>query len=317
MTASSILIMTPVMPRIADGCAALAPCIRWSADQPLAQALDGHPPPRALAVTGRTVDAALLDQLPGLEIIANMGVGYDNVDVAAAAARKIVVCNTPDVLTDEVADFTLGLLLMAIRRMGAAERFLRAGQWAKGAFPLSPTLRGRSIGILGMGRIGKAVAQRLSGFGVAISYFGRHRQTDLPFAYLDDPVALAGAVDTVISILPGGEATRHVIDAAFLAALGPEGIVINVGRGSSLDEAALIEALRHGVVAGAGLDVFEHEPHPASELLTLENVVLMPHIGSASQHTRAAMAQLVVDNIASWFRDGRALTPVPAVQVGA
>ena len=310
MAAASILVTTPTMTRIADGCAALGPCISWSPDQPLAEALAGHPPPRALAVTSRAVDAALLDQLPALEIIANMGVGYDKVDVAAATARGVVVCNTPDVLTDEVADLTLGLLLMTIRRMGAAERFLRAGQWETGAFPLSPTLRGRSVGILGMGRIGKAVAQRLGGFGVPVSYFGRHRQTDLAQTYFDDAVALAHAVDTVISILPGGEATRHVIDVRFLEALGPDGIVVNVGRGSSLDEAALIAALRRGAIAGAGLDVFEHEPHPSPELLTLDNVALMPHIGSASEHTRAGMAQLVVDNIASWFREGRALTPV-------
>jgi len=239
-----------------------------------------------------------------------MGVGYDNIDVAAAKARNVVVSNTPDVLTDEVADFTLGLLLMTVRRMGAAERFLRAGQWAKGAFPLSPTLRGRSIGILGMGRIGKAVAERLMGFGVSVSYFGRHQQADLPYAYFDDAIAMAGAVDTVISILPGGEATRHVIDAPLLEALGPEGIVINVGRGSSLNEAALIAALKSGAIAGAGLDVFEHEPHPSPELLSLDNAVLTPHVGSATHHTRAAMARLVVDNIGSWLRDGRALTPV-------
>ena len=150
-----------------------------------------YPPPRALAVSGRKVDAALMDRLPGLELIANMGVGYDNIDIAAATARSIVVTNTPDVLTDEVADFTLGLLIMTVRRLGAAERFLRSGAWASGAFPLSPTLRTRKIGILGMGRIGKAVARRLEGFSVPISYFARHAQPELPYAYFNDAKAMA------------------------------------------------------------------------------------------------------------------------------
>jgi lactate dehydrogenase-like 2-hydroxyacid dehydrogenase len=310
MAAVSILVTTPTMRRISEGCAALGDCIPWPADQSLFEALAGHPPPRAMAASNRPIDAAVLDQLPRLEIIANMGVGYDDVDVAAASARNIVVCNTPDVLTEDVADFTLGLLLMTVRQMGAAERFLRAGQWGRALFPLSPSLQGRSIGILGMGRIGRAVGRRLAGFDAPISYFGRRQQTNLPYAYFDDAVALAEAVDTLICILPGGAATRHIIDARLLEALGPKGVVVNVGRGSCLDEAALVAALGSGAIAGAGLDVFEHEPHPSPELLTFDNVVLTPHAASATRHTRNAMAQLVIDNIASWLRDRRALTPV-------
>ena len=256
------------------------------------------------------VDEDLFAQLPNLEIVASFGVGYDNVDVTAAAARGLVVTNTPDVLNEEVADCTLGLLLATIRRFPQAERFLRDGQWLKGAFPLSPTLRGRRVGILGLGGIGKAIARRLEGFGVEIAYHGRTRQEGVAYPWYPSPVALAEACDTLIAILPGGADTRHIVDAAVLRALGRDGVFINVARGSVVDEPALIAALREGTILAAGLDVYANEPEVPAELLDLPNVVLLPHIASGSEFTRTAMGQLVADNLIAWFASGRALTPV-------
>lgn len=264
----------------------------------------------ASTLAGR-IDKGLFDRLPALEIVANFGVGYDNVDAADAAARGIMVTNTPGVLDEEVADLTLGLLLATIRRIPQAERHVRDGLWPKGAFPLSPTLRGRTIGIVGLGAIGKAIARRLEGFGVAIAYHGRSRQAGVAYDYHASPTALAAACDVLIVVVPGGAATARLIDAAVLAALGPEGILINVARGSVVDEAALVAALQDGTILGAGLDVFEHEPHVPEALLAFPNVVLLPHIGSASSATRAAMGKLVVDNLASWFDGGVPISPVP------
>lgn len=256
------------------------------------------------------VDDVLFARLPALEIVSSFGVGYDNVDVAAAAARRIVVTNTPGVLNEEVADFALGLLLATIRQLPQAERFLREGRWLDGAFPLSPTLRGRQVGILGLGGIGKAIARRLEGFGVTIAYHGRTRQEGIAYPWYPTPLDLAEVCDTLIAILPGSASTRHIIDAAVLQALGPAGVLVNVARGSIVDETALIDALRNGTILAAGLDVFADEPHVPSALLALPNAVLMPHIGSGSVHTRDAMGQLVADNLVSWFSNGRALTPV-------
>jgi lactate dehydrogenase-like 2-hydroxyacid dehydrogenase len=257
------------------------------------------------------VDDALFERLPALEIVASFGVGYDNVDVEAAAARGIVVTNTPGVLDAEVADFTVGLLLATIRRLPQADRFVRKGEWPAGAFALSPTLRGRTVGILGLGNIGKAVARRLEGFDVAIAYHGRTRQDAISYPWYPSPVELAEACDTLIAILPGGAATRHVIDAEVLAALGPDGVFVNVARGSVVDEDALVAALQAKTILAAGLDVYADEPHVPPALLDLPSAVLMPHIGSASEQTRAAMARLVADNLVAWFTDGRPLTPVP------
>ena len=257
------------------------------------------------------VGEGLFSALPNLEIVASFGVGYDNVDASAAAARGIVVTNTPGVLNEEVADFAVGLLLATIRRMPQAERFLRAGQWQAGAFPLSPTLRERRVGILGLGGIGKAIGRRLEGFGVDIAYHGRSRQEGVGYPWYPTPLALAEACDTLIAILPGGAATRHIVDAAVLRALGPQGVFINVARGSVVDEAALIAALAEGAILAAGLDVYAQEPQVPPALLDLPNVVLMPHIASGSEHTRNTMGRLVADNLVAWFESGRALTPVP------
>lgn len=267
---------------------------------------------KAVAVAGR-LPGALMDVLPQLEIIANFGVGYDGVEIAHAAAKGIAVSNTPDVLTEEVADTAVCLLLNTLRQLPQAEQWLRQGRWSReGAFPLSPlSLRGRSVGLYGLGRIGLSIARRLEAFGVSIAYHTRSPREGLPYAYHPTLVGLAAAVDTLIVIVPGTEATRRTVNAEILAALGGNGVLINVGRGSTVDEAALIAALQKGVIAGAGLDVFENEPQVPNELLALPNVSLLPHVASASVVTRNAMADLVVDNIAAWFATGRALTPVP------
>lgn len=267
---------------------------------------------KAVAVAGR-LPGALMDVLPQLEIIANFGVGYDGVEVAHAAAKGIAVSNTPDVLTEEVADTAVGLLLNTLRQLPQAEQWLRQGRWSReGAFPLSPlSLRGRSVGLYGLGRIGLSIARRLEAFGVSIAYHTRSPREGLPYAYHPTLVGLAAAVDTLIVIVPGTEATRHTVNAEVLVALGGNGVLINVGRGSTVDEAALIAALQKGVIAGAGLDVFENEPQVPDALMALPNVSLLPHVASASVVTRNAMADLVVDNIAAWFATGRALTPVP------
>ncbi|MBC2650323.1 2-hydroxyacid dehydrogenase [Novosphingobium flavum] len=284
----------------------------WQEDDPDAFLRAHGPSIRALAVStlAGPVGADLFDRLPALEIVANFGVGYDNVDIAAARARGIVVTNTPGVLDEEVADLAVALLLATIRQLPQAERFLRAGLWRDGGFPLSPTLRGRRVGLLGLGGIGKAIARRLEGFGVDLAYHGRTRQAAVAYPWYPTPLALAEACDTLIAILPGGPATRHIIDAAVLAALGPQGVLINVARGSVVDQDALIDALRQGTILAAGLDVYAAEPEVPAELLALPNAVLLPHVGSASEHTRSAMGHLVADNLIAWFERGHPLTPV-------
>ncbi|GEO13430.1 2-hydroxyacid dehydrogenase [Microvirga aerophila] len=257
------------------------------------------------------MNAALFGRLPNLEVVSSFGVGYDNVDVAAAAERGIIVTNTPDVLNDEVADLTIGLLLATLRQIPQADRYLRAGHWLKAPLPLSATLRARTVGIVGLGRIGKAIARRLEGFDVAIAYHGRTKQDDVAYPFYATATELAAACDVLIVITPGGASTKHLINADVLKALGPNGVLINVARGSVVDEQALIEALRSGTILSAGLDVFQDEPNVPQELIDMEHVVLLPHIASASVHTRKAMGQLVVDNLISWFGGKGPLTPVP------
>jgi lactate dehydrogenase-like 2-hydroxyacid dehydrogenase len=258
------------------------------------------------------VNGALMDRLPRLEIVANFGVGYDSVDAAAAAVRGVIVTNTPDVLNDEMADFTVGLLLATIRRIPQADRYIREGHWpARGAFPLGPSLRDRRIGIVGMGRIAAIITKRLAAFDVPIAYHSRTRRPALDYPYYAELRALASDVDVLIVVLPGHHTTRNIINADVLADLGPNGILINVARGSVVDEAALIEALRSGAIMAAGLDVFAQEPDVPEALRAMDQVVLVPHIGTATHHTRGLMGKLVIDNILSWF-DGRgAITPVP------
>lgn len=257
------------------------------------------------------IGAELLDRLPALRLIANFGVGYDNIDVTAAVARKVIVTNTGGVLDEEVADLTLALLLATIRRLPQADRFVRDGRWERGAFPLSPSLRGRTVGILGLGAIGKAVARRLEAFGVAIAYHSRTRQNAVAYPWYPSAEALAEACEALVVIVPGGPTTRHLVDAAVLRALGPRGVLINVARGSVVDQAALIAALADGTIEAAGLDVYADEPRVPEALRAMDNVVLLPHVGSATHVTRAAMGQRMIDNLASWFATGRPLSPVP------
>ncbi|WP_043879709.1 2-hydroxyacid dehydrogenase [Azorhizobium caulinodans] len=266
---------------------------------------------RGLATKGKLkVDGAFMDRLPKLEIISNFGVGYDTVDAAAAAERGIIVTNTPDVLNEEVADLALGLLLATVRELPQADRYVRAGGWLKGAFPLSATLRDRKVGIVGMGRIGKAIAKRVEAFGLPIVYHTRRPQADVPYKHYDNLVAMARDVDTLILILPGGAATRNLVNAEVLAALGPRGVLVNVARGTVVDETALLKALQDKTIAAAGLDVFVDEPRVPEAFFALDNVVLLPHVGSATHHTRNAMGQLVVDNLVSWFAGKGPVTPV-------
>ena len=265
-----------------------------------------------VAVSG-AFGAAMIEHLPALEIVASFGVGYDDVDALAAAARGVAVTNTPDVLNDEVADTTIGLLLNTIRRFPQAEAWLREGRWTReGAFPLTPlSLRGRRAGIYGLGRIGLAIAERLKGFGIEIAYHTRRPREGVPYAYYPSLAELAEAVDVLIAIVPKTPETHRTIDAAILRALGANGVLINVGRGWTVDEDALASALRDGTIAAAGLDVFYDEPNVPQALLDLPNATLLPHVASASVATRDAMADLVADNLLAWFGRGVALTPVP------
>ena len=256
------------------------------------------------------VDAAFIARFPNLKLIANHGVGYDTIDAAFAATCGIMVTNTPDVLTDETADTAFGLVLNTVREFPAAERYLRAGKWLGGPYRLTASLRGKTMGILGLGRIGKAIAKRGEAFGLTIAYCGRNRQADVPYAYYGTPQALAEACDILVVAAPGGAQTRNIINSDVLKALGPGGFLINIARGSLVDEPALILALRNGTIAGAGLDVFAQEPKVPEDFLSLDNVVLLPHVGSASHETRQAMADLLVANIDAYATGGQLLTPV-------
>ncbi|HEY0568190.1 MAG TPA: 2-hydroxyacid dehydrogenase [Xanthobacteraceae bacterium] len=268
---------------------------------------------RAIASSGppARIDQALMSKLPRLEIVSSFGVGYDHVDANWAGQHGIIVTNTPDVLNEEVADTALGLLLSTVREFPQAERYVRAGKWTQAQYPLSrATLRDRTVGMVGMGRIGKAIARRLDAFGVPIRYHCRNPLPDVPYRYYAKLLELARDVDVLMVIIPGGLETRNLINAEVLEALGPNGILINMARGSVVDERALIEALKSKTILSAGLDVFVNEPEVPKELLELDHIVLFPHLGSASVHTRRAMEQLVVDNLLAWAAGKPPLTPV-------
>jgi lactate dehydrogenase-like 2-hydroxyacid dehydrogenase len=264
----------------------------------------------AAGASHEPLNDAFFQHFPKLEILASCGVGYDHIDAKAAAKRGIIVTNTPDVLTEEVADTALGLLLCTVRQLPQADAYLRAGHWLKEEFPFSDTLRGKKIGIVGLGRIGKAIARRVEALGLEIAYHTRSHQPGVPYLYYPTLKGLAEAVDILMVITPGGAGTKHLINAEILAALGRKGVLINVARGSVVDGKALIAALKAGTIASAGLDVFEHEPEVPTDLIAMSNVVLLPHVGSASVHTRNAMGNLVVDNLKSWFSGNGPLTPV-------
>ncbi len=266
---------------------------------------------RGIAVGGHApVGAALFDALPGVEIAAGFGVGYDHIDAAEAGRRGLLVTNTPDVLTEEVADLTIGLIVSTVRQLPQVDRYLRAGKWLERPYPLTASLRGRRVGIVGLGRIGKAVARRLEAFGLSIAYHGRSRQPDVSYRYYPRLVAMAEDVDLLVNVAPGGLATKGMINLEVLRALGPDGILINVGRGSVVDERDLITALEEKSILSAGLDVFEDEPRVPAELIAMDHIVLLPHVGSASVKTREAMGQLMVDNLVSWFAGKGPVTPV-------
>lgn len=266
----------------------------------------------AVAYMANKIDGAFMSRFPKLEIVSSFGVGYDHVDAKWAGAHGIVVTNTPDVLNEEVADTSLGLLLCTVREFPQADRYVREGKWEQAGYPLSrATLRDRTVGMVGMGRIGKAIARRLDAFGVPVVYHSRNPQTGVAYKYYPDLLAMAREVDTLMVIVPGGAATKNLINREVLEALGPNGILINMARGSVVDEPALIAALKAGTILAAGLDVFVNEPHVPAELMAMDNVVLLPHLGSASDYTRRAMDQLVVDNLLAWFSGKPPLTPVP------
>jgi len=313
MSKADILMTAPMMPIVIDSLDKAFTLHRlWEQADKEAFLQELGPRIRGVATStlyGR-LEATLLDRLPNAEIISSFGVGYDNVDAVEAAKRGIIVTNTPGVLDDEVADLSIGLLLATLRKIPQADRYLREGRWLQAPFPLSPTLRERKVGIVGLGRIGKAIATRLQGFGVNIAYHGRTQQNDVAFTYHPTVVGLAEASDVLIVITPGGASTQHLINAEVLKALGPTGVLINVARGSVVDERALIEALQSGTILSAGLDVYEDEPRVPQELIDLEHVVLLPHIASGSVHTRNAMGKLVADNLISWFDGKGPLTPV-------
>jgi len=266
---------------------------------------------RGLVQGGGTVTpTSLLDALPKLEIISVFGVGYDGVPVEYCRERGLKVTNTPDVLTDDVADVALGLILMTGRGFVRLNRFAEAREWEQRGPELTTKLGGRRVGIFGLGRIGKAIAQRVQALGMEVSYTGRNRQ-DVPYRYVPDLAALAAESDFLVIASPGGAATRNKVDAGVLAALGAKGTLINIARGSIVDEAALVAALDAGTIKGAGLDVFADEPHIPAGLFGRPNVVLLPHVGSATRETRQAMGDLCKANLDAWFSTGKVLTLIP------
>ncbi len=260
------------------------------------------------AVAGGKVSGPMMAKLPKLEIIANSGVGVDPNDLATARARNVVVTNTPGVLNDSVAELTVALVLALARRLQQADRFIRSGGWRDGLLPLGTELSGKTVGILGLGGIGKEIATRLGALKMEVVYCGRTRQTDQPFRYFSKPVAMAAESDWLVVIAPGGEATQGIVSRSVMEALGPSGRLVNVARGSLVDQAALIDLLSSGRLGGAALDVFADEPEVPDALLALDNVVVSPHQGSRTEEAREAMGTLVIDNLRAHF-DGK---PLPA-----
>jgi len=263
-----------------------------------------------VALGTSTVAGEFIAQLPALEIISVFGVGYDGIDIQAAHKRGVVVTNTPDVLTDDVADLCLGLILSVSREISAAERFLRGGQWQNGAFHLARKVSGSRLGIIGLGRIGNAVARRAEGFGMSIAYTDLREKPNVPYRFYPTLLELAGNSDFLVVAAFGGPTTRNLVNAEVLKALGPEGSLINIARGSLVDEPALVEALKNHTIRGAAIDVYADEPNVPAELLAMENVVLTPHMASGTVQTRHAMANLTFANLEAHFEGKPVLTPV-------
>jgi len=267
---------------------------------------------RALVGGGEgKIDAGYMALFPALELIAVCGVGYDGIDVAAAKKRGIMVTHTPNVLNDDVADLAMGLLLSVARKIPAADRFTRNADWLDGPFQLTRKLSGAKLGMVGMGRIGQAIAKRALAFDMDIAYFARHARPELPYTFVPDLIALAAQSDYLLVITPGGAATKNLINAPVLAALGPQGFLVNVARGSVVDQAVLIEALKKKMIAGAALDVYVDEPNVPTDLRKLDNVVLTPHMASGTVETRKAMSALTMDNLNAHMAGLPVKTPVP------
>ena len=254
---------------------------------------------------------AVIDAMPNVKVISNFGVGYDQIDVARARERGIAVGYTPEVLNDCVADTAFGLLMDVARRFSASDRFVRRGDWLKGQFPLATSIARKKLGILGLGRIGRVIAKRASGFDMEVRYHNRREIEGCEYAYEPTLEGLARWADFLVIASAGGAETRKLVSAQVLEALGPKGYLINISRGSVIDEAALLDALQNGRIAGAGLDVFENEPQVPEAFFALDNVVLLPHIASATHETRQAMADLVVENLESFFASGKVKVAVP------
>lgn len=266
---------------------------------------------RAIGTSGHLgASAALMDALPNLEIIGCYGVGVDSIDLEHAAKRKVIVTNTPDVLNDDVANMAIALLLATSRRICVGDRYVRDGKWLKAAMPLTRGIRGKQLGILGLGRIGKDIAEKASVFGMELSYHGRRKQDDVAYRFFDDLVEMARNSDYLVAICPGGEATNNIVNRQVMDALGSEGVLINVARGTVVDEPELVLALQEGRLGGAGLDVFLEEPKVPEALFEMDQVVLQPHAASATVETRHAMGDLVVKNLRAHFAGKPALTPV-------
>jgi lactate dehydrogenase-like 2-hydroxyacid dehydrogenase len=308
-----VILLGPLKPLIVKGLEAIG-TVHKAADAKDTNAFyAAHAGVRAIAccATSELLGDAFMRRFPKLQIISSFGVGYDHIDAKAAATHGVIVTNTPEVLTEEVADTALALLLCTVREFPQAERYLRAGKWLQKAYPLTKgTLRNRTVGIVGMGAIGQAIARRLEAFGVPVVYHTRQQRPHLRYRHYPKLIEMARDVDTLMVIVPGGAATANMINAEVLNALGPNGILINIARGSVVDEPAVIKALVEKRIMAAGLDVFAKEPEVPQELVAMDNVVLFPHVGSASVHTRDRMDQLVVDNIAAWAAGKPPLTPV-------
>jgi lactate dehydrogenase-like 2-hydroxyacid dehydrogenase len=309
-----IILIGPLKPLIVKGLDAVGTVHKAAEARDADAFYASHANVRAITCSATTelLGEPFMKRFPQLQIISSFGVGYDHIDAKAAAARGVIVTNTPEVLTEEVADTAIALLLCTVREFPQAERYLRAGKWLQKPYPLTKaTLRNRTVGIVGMGAIGKAIARRLDAFGIPVVYHARRPRHELGYRHYPKLLDMARDVDTLMVIVPGGAATANMINADVLNALGPNGILINMARGSVVDEPALIKALAEKRIMAAGLDVFAEEPEVPQELIAMENVVLFPHLGSASVYTRDRMDQLVVDNIAAWAAGKPPLTPVP------
>jgi lactate dehydrogenase-like 2-hydroxyacid dehydrogenase len=308
-----VLLLGPLKPVVVNGLEAACTLHKVAAANDRDAFVAAHSDVRAIACSATTerVPGEFMARFPKLQIVSSFGVGYDHMDVKWAAEHGVILTNTPNVLTEEVADTALGLLLCTVRELPQAERYLRAGKWREKDYPLTKaSLRNRTVGIVGMGAIGQAIARRLDAMQVPVVYHTRQPRRELPYRHYPNLVGMARDVDILLVIVPGGVGTRNMINAEVLDALGPDGILINMARGSVVDEPVLIKALKEKRIMSAGLDVYAKEPDVPQDLIAMENVVLFPHLGSASVFTRERMDQLIVDNILAWAADKPPLTPV-------